>query len=338
MKTAFLTGGGGFVGGNLARLLVERGWRVRALVRGDAANLDGTGAEIVRGDLSDPALPGKMRGADALFHVAAHYSLLRRDAEALYRSNVVGTYDVLRAARAAGVPRTVYTSSVAAIGVNAHAPVTDETYQSPRRKLVGAYKKSKYDAEQVARAAARDGQDVVIVNPSTPIGPYDRKPTPTQAEMIVRFCTGGMPAFVDTGLNFIDVRDCALGHLLAYERGRSGERYILGCENLTLRALFERLAAITGRPAPRVSVPLWLPLAAAAIDEGVLGRFGRTPSVAIDAVRMARQSMFYTASKAMDRLGLPQRSIDEALEDAVRWFTDNGYLSPQSAAARRTRP
>ncbi len=325
MKRAFLTGGSGFVGGNLARLLVERGWHVKALARGDAANLDGTGVELVRGDLSDPALAQAMAGCDVLFHVAAHYSLLRRDADALYRSNVVGTFDVLRAARTAGVPRTVYTSSVAAIGVDAHAAVTDERHQSPRAQLVGAYKKSKYDAERIALAAARDGQDVVIVNPSTPIGPFDRKPTPTQAEMIVRFMNGGMPAFVNTGLNFIDVRDCALGHILASERGVSGERYILGGENLTLRALFERLAPIVGRPAPTVALPLWIPLAVALVDEGVLGRFGRTPSVAIDGVRMARQSMFYTASKAVAQLGLPERPIDEALHDAVRWFTDNGY-------------
>ena len=329
-RLAFLTGGTGFVGGNLARVLLAEGWRVRALVRpgSDRGNLDGLPLELAEGDLLDPALAAAMQGADAVFHVAAHYSLWRRDAEQLLQSNVQGTRHVLSAAREAGVGRTVYTSSVAAIGVKAGS-VADESYQSPPERLIGAYKRSKYLAEREAHAAAANGQDVVIVNPTTPVGAWDRKPTPT-GEIFVRFLSGRMPALVDTGLNFVDVVDVARGHLLAYERGRSGERYILGNENLTLRALLERIGRETGRRAPRVTLPLWLPLAAAWIDENMLGRLGFTPSVPIDGVRMSKEAMYYDASKARSELGFAPGPIDGAIRAAIHWFADNGYLAKRT--------
>jgi dihydroflavonol-4-reductase len=331
VRIAFVTGASGFVGANLARALLDRGWHVRALVRGDAPSLAGLDVELVRGDLFAPELAAAMRGCDALFHVAATYSLWRRDREAVLRANVDGTRSVLTAARAAGVPRTVHTSSVAALGVRDGGRDTDETYQSPPERLIGVYKRSKYLAEQEARRAIEAGQDVVIVNPTTPVGPWDAKPTPT-GEIVVRFLTGRMPAYVDTGLNLVDVRDVAVGHVLAYERGVRGERYILGNENLTLRALLERLAGITGLRAPRVRLPRIVPLAYAALGEYVLAPLGVQPDVALDGVRMARQRMFYTAEKAVRELGLPQSSVTNALADAVTWFQEHGY------AARGARP
>jgi dihydroflavonol-4-reductase len=330
VKRAFLTGGTGFVGANLARTLLEQGWQVRALARpgSDRRNLEGLALEIVEGDLSGPDLARTIGSVDAVFHVAAHYSLFRSERDALMRSNVEGTRSVLAAARAAGVGRTVYTSSVAAIGVKRDGPA-DETYQSPPERLIGAYKLSKYLAEREAVAAARAGQDVVIVNPTTPIGPWDRKPTPT-GDILVRFLTGNMPAVVDTGLNWIDVADVARGHLLAYDKGRSGERYILGAENLPLRALLQRVGAETGRSAPRYAVPYWLPLGLAWVDETILARFGSTPKIPVDGVRMSKESMFYDASKAKEQLGFVPGPIDGGIRAAIRWFADNGYLSKRS--------
>jgi dihydroflavonol-4-reductase len=329
-RTAFLTGGTGFVGANLARMLLDDGWRVRALARpgSDRRNLDGLALDIVEGDLGDADLERRIGGCEAVFHVAAHYSLFRRDRSALLRSNVDGTRNVLRAARAAGVARTVYTSSVAAIGVR-HGGIADESYQSPAERLIGTYKLSKYLAEREAMDAARAGQDVVVVNPTTPIGPWDRKPTPT-GDIFVRFLRGAMWAMVDTGLNFVDVTDVARGHLLAYDKGRSGERYILGCENLPLRTLLERVGAETGRPAPRFSVPLWLPLGVAWVDETILGRLGRRPQIPIDGVKMSRESMYYDTSKAERQLGFRPAPIDGAIRAAIRWFADNDYLSKRS--------
>ncbi|MBV8644295.1 MAG: NAD-dependent epimerase/dehydratase family protein [Candidatus Eremiobacteraeota bacterium] len=324
MRTAFVTGGSGFVGANLVRALLAGGWHVRALVRGDSPSLLGLGVEIVRGDLFIPHLADAMRGCDALFHVAAAYSLWRRDRDDVLRTNVDGTRAVLAAARTAGVPRTVHTSSVAAIGVRADGTPADETYQSPPERLIGTYKKSKYLGEREARRAFEAGQDVVIVNPTTPLGPWDVKPTPT-GEIVVRFLRRRMPAYVETGLNLIDVRDVAAGHILAYERGVAGERYILGHENLSLRALLDRLAAITGLPAPRVRLPRAIPLAYAALGEHVLARMGIAPDVSVESVRMAKQRMFYVAEKAVRELGLPQSDGTNALADAVTWFRDHGY-------------
>ncbi|MDY7013720.1 MAG: NAD-dependent epimerase/dehydratase family protein, partial [Cyanobacteriota bacterium] len=226
---AFVTGGTGFVGANVVRSLLSLGYDVRSLARPNSRldNLQGLDIEIVKGDLNDPELHRLMQGCHVLFHVAAHYSLWQADKDSLYRCNVLGTRNVLAAARKAGVDRAVYTSSVAAIGVGKNGRVVNETYQSPPEKLIGAYKKSKYYAEREARKAVELGQDLVIVNPSTPIGPWDIKPTPT-GEIIVRFLQRKMPAYVNTGLNFIDVRDVARGHILALEKGKTGDRYILG--------------------------------------------------------------------------------------------------------------
>ncbi len=320
-----MTGAAGFVGANVVRDLLANGWHVRVLLRTpDAPALAGLPVERFTGDVFAPDLESAMRGCDAVFHVAALYSLWRRDRDAVLRTNVEGTRNVLRAAREAGVPRVVHTSSVAAIGVKAGG-AADEGYQSPVGQLVGVYKKSKFLGEQVAREAAASGQDVVIVNPSTPVGPWDTKPTPT-GEIVLRFARGAMPAYVDTGLNLIDVRDCAAGHRLAYERGRTGERYILGNVNLALRDILDRLAVITKRPAPRYRIPMALPLVYAAIGEYALAPFGRAPDVALESVRMAKGQMYYDARKAVRDLGLPQHDVTVALADAVQWFLEHGYL------------
>ncbi|GAC1577840.1 MAG: NAD-dependent epimerase/dehydratase family protein [Candidatus Elarobacter sp.] len=326
MPAAFVTGASGFVGANLVRELLMRGWHVRALVRGDAPSLAGLDVERVRGDLFSPRLRDAMRGCDALFHVAATYSLWHRDRAALLHANVAGTRSVLAAAQAAGVPRTVHTSSVAAIGARADGVPADETYQSPYRALIGAYKRSKYLAEGEARAAFARGLDVVIVNPTTPVGPWDAKPTPT-GEIVLRVLQRRMPAYVDTGLNLIDVRDVAAGHIAAYERGTPGERYILGHENLPLREMLWRLAQIAGLPAPRVRLPRIVPLAYAAAGEFVLARLGVAPDVSFESVRMAKQRMYYDAAKAVRELGLSQRPVTLALADAVRWFREHGYAA-----------
>ncbi|GAB4234679.1 MAG: NAD-dependent epimerase/dehydratase family protein [Stanieria sp.] len=321
---AFVTGGTGFIGSNLVRLLLQQGYEVKVLVRSSSRldNLDSLNIETVAGDLNDSNLSQQMQGCQVLFHVAAHYSLWQTSKKQLYQDNVLGTRNILQAARQAGIERVVYTSSVAAIGVGKNGIPVTEAYQSPVNQLVGDYKKSKYYAEQEAVKAFKLGQDLVIVNPSTPIGAWDLKPTPT-GEMIVRFLRRKMPFYVDTGLNIIDVKDVAWGHLLALEKGSSGDRYILGNQNLTLKALLEKLSVITGLPAPQRTIPYWIPYTVAWLDERVLSLFGKKPSIPLDGVRMSRQKMYYDATKAITELGLPQSSIDAALEDAVNWFSSH---------------
>lgn len=335
----FVTGGTGFVGANLVRLLLERGYAVRALVRpqSDLANLRGLEVEIVQGDLTDANLSEQLRGCQVLFHVAAHYSLWRSQRQALYDSNVLGTRRILAAARQAGIERTVYTSSVAAIGVPPGGEIADETYQSPVEKLIGDYKKSKYLAEQEAHQAVAAGQDIVIVNPSTPIGPWDAKPTPT-GEIILRFLRREMPFYLDTGLNLIHVRDVVEGHLLALERGRTGDRYILGHQNLSLKDLLQQLADLTGLPAPWGTLPVWIPLSVAWVDECLLAPLGKPPSVPLDGVQMAQQRMYYNPAKAVRELGLPQTPIRTALQEAVDWFLQHGYVKSAVQSSSLPRP
>ena len=316
---AFVTGGTGFVGANLIRLLLQQGYEVRALVRQSSCldNLQSLDVEIVEGDLNSSKLTEQMSGCQALFHVAAQYSLWQSDRHSLYRNNVLGTRNILNCAREAGIERTVYTSSVAAIGVK--DGVADETYQSPVEKLVGDYKKSKYYAEREAVKAIEQGQDIVIVNPSTPIGAFDLKPTPT-GEIIVRFLHRKMPFYVDTGLNLIDVKDVAWGHLLALEKGQTGDRYILGNQNLTFKQLLSKLEQITDIPAPKYTIPYAIPYSVAWLEENILAKLGKQPTIALDGVRMSKQKMFYDASKAVAELSLPQSDIDRALTEAVNWF------------------
>ncbi|MGH9850763.1 MAG: hopanoid-associated sugar epimerase [Blastocatellia bacterium] len=325
---AFVTGATGFIGGNLARALLDDGHQVRLLVRSasDRRNIAGLPAELVEGDLDNPQkLAEQMAGCDAAFHVAAHYSLWAKDRDSIYRANVDGTKNMLAAARLAAVKRFVHTSSVAAIGVPAPGACGTEETRTTLEELVSDYKKSKFLAEQAAQQAAREGLDVVIVNPSTPVGPRDVKPTPT-GEIILRFLQDRMPAYVHTGLNLIDVEDVARGHILAWRKGRTGERYILGNRNLTLKEMLEILGAITGKRAPRIALPHFIPLAAAYLDEMILARFGKSPQVSVSSVRMSQKAMYYDSSKAVRELGLPQNPIEVALEKAVQWFEDNGYV------------
>ncbi len=326
--TAFITGATGFIGGNLARLLLADGHQVRALVRphSDRRNLNGLPLEIVAGDLDNPQqLAEQILGCEVVFHVAALYSLWEHDRAAIYRANVVGTENILAAARTAQVKRFIHTSSVAAIGVPPAGTVASETTTTTVEALVSDYKKSKFLAEQAARKAAQNGFDIVIVNPSTPIGAYDVKPTPT-GEIILRFLQGRMPAYVHTGLNLIDVEDVARGHILAWQKGRTGERYILGNRNLTLQEMLQLLATITGKLAPKFAVPHFLPLVVAFVDEKILARyFGKTPQVSYSSVQMSRHAMYYDSSKAVRELGLPQSSIEGAIEKAVVWFRENDY-------------
>jgi len=316
----FVTGGTGFIGANLVRLLLQKNYEVRVLIRPESniENLKNLEIEKVEGCLTDSNLYQSLKGCQVLFHCAAHYSLWQKDKPLLAQYNILGTRHILAAARQAGIERTIYTSSVAAIGVKPGVAV-NEIYQSPVENLVGHYKKSKYWAEQEAHQAVKLGQDIVIVNPSTPIGPWDIKPTPT-GDLILRFLRRKMPAYVNTGLNFIDVRDVAQGHLLALEKGKTGERYILGHQNLTLKEFLDLLSKITGLPAPQKTLPIWLPLSVAWVDEMILAKLGKIPSIPLDGVKMSRQPMYYNASKAVQELGLPQSSIQTALQDAVNWF------------------
>jgi len=333
-QTVFITGATGFVGANLVRLLLEQGCRIRALVRPNSVltNLQGVDVELVRGSLIDRDLAEKMQGCQVVFHVAAHYSLLRSEKDKLYTFNVLGTRNVLAAARQAGVNRTVYTSSVAAIGVQENG-IADETYQSPVEKLIGHYKRSKYWAEQEAMKAIEAGQDVVIVNPSTPIGAWDVKPTPT-GDIVLRFLRRQMPFYLHTGLNLIHVQDVAWGHWLAYQKGKTGDRYILGHQNMTLHAMLQQLSQITGLPAPQRSIPAWIPLSVAWVDEMLLAPLGKAPSVPIDGVQMAGQFMYYNSTKAVCELNLPQTPIVTALQDAVEWFVTNHYVKHKVSLSR----
>jgi len=326
---AFVTGATGFVGSHVARVLADQGADLRLLVRAssDLRNIEGLKAERVVGDLRDPASFEKaMQGCDVVFHVAADYRLWVRDPDAMYRANVDGTRAILEAARRNRVRRVVYTSSVATMGFTGNGHPADENSPVALDSMIGPYKRSKFMAEQVAMEAGRGGMDVVVVNPTTPVGERDIKPTPT-GRIVVDFLKKRFPAYVDTGLNLVDVTECARGHMAALEKGRSGERYILGGENLTLKQILDKLAAITGLPSPKVKVPYVLALATSVVDEMLTGHMlGREPRATIDAVRMGRKKMFVTSAKAERELGWNSLPVADALRRAVAWFRQNGYV------------
>ena len=325
---AFVTGATGFLGSHVARVLAEQGADLRLLVRStsDLQNVEGLKADRVTGDLrSAPSLEKAVSGCDVVFHVAADYRLWVKDPEQMYRSNVEGTRSLLEAARKNDVRRVVYTSSVATMGFTSNGTVADEESPVGLAEMIGHYKRSKFMAEQVAIEAGRGGQEVIIVNPSTPIGEMDIKPTPT-GRIVVDFLKKKFPAYVDTGLNLVDATECARGHVLALEKGRRGERYILGGENLTLKQILDKLAAITGLPSPRVKVPYFMALATGVVDEMVTGRLrGKEPRATIDAVRMGRKKMFVSSAKAERELGWSIVPVDGALRRAAAWFRAKGY-------------
>jgi len=338
MPDALVTGGTGFVGANVVRALLAAGATVRVLARpgGDRRGLAGLAIEIVEGDLRDPPSLGRaVAGIPAVYHVAADYRLWAPDPRELYRTNVEGSRALLQAAAEAGARCIVYTSTVGALGIPADgSPGTEDTPVS-LADMVGPYKRSKFLAVGEALALAGLGAPVVIVNPSAPVGPWDVKPTPT-GQMIVDFLRGRMIASLDTGLNIVHIRDVARGHLLAAERGRVGEKYILGHANLSLMEIFRLLAEISGLRPPRFRIPYAVAWLAAAGMEGAARLTRGTPAVPLTAVRMARKRMYFSPAKAMRELGLPQTDPRQALGDAVAWFVEHGYarLEPRRAAAR----
>jgi dihydroflavonol-4-reductase len=324
MKPILVTGATGFIGWHVACKLIERGRRVRALVRDPARLRELPDAEPVTGDLRDSAsLKRAVEGCGVVYHVAADYRLWTREPEEMFRSNVDGTRSLLEAARDAGVERFVYTSTVGCIGMP-QGGIGDEDGPVSLDQMGGPYKRSKFLAERVALEFGEKGFPVVIVNPTAPVGDHDFKPTPT-GKIVVDFVSGRMPVFLDTGLNVVDVRDVAEGHLAACERGRVGERYILGAENLTLQQIFVALGEISGRPAPKIRIPYAMAFAAGAVSTAWAGVTGREPRAPLDAVRMARKKMWVRHDKATKELGYVPGPARNALERAVDWFRANGY-------------
>jgi dihydroflavonol-4-reductase len=343
--TTLVTGATGFVGSHLTRLLTARGQSVRVLTRTPNRNstlpsnsfdaLAGVPVERVTGDLRNPAsLEAAVQGVERVYHVAADYRLWAADPSEIYESNVTGTRNLLAAAREAGVRKFVYTSTVATIAVpRKDGALPNEETRASESEMIGHYKRSKFLAEQEALRAAGDGFRVVIVNPTAPVGPADWKPTPT-GKIILDFLNGRMPAYVDTGLNVVAVEDVAAGHILAAERGRPGERYILGGRNMTLKEILGVLAQISGRRAPRVRLPHAVAFAAACADHVFSRALGREPQIPLDGVRMARHRMFVDGSKAERELGYKAGSVEAALERAVHWYEENGYVTRRSGVAR----
>ena len=326
---ALVTGATGFVGAAVARALSAAGWQVRVLARSGSnrSNLQSPAWEVVEGDLADSrSLERALEGCTGLFHAAADYRLGARDPTQLYRTNVEGTRRILSAARTAGVTRIVYTSSVATIGIPSDGSPGEEQTPVAESHMIGHYKRSKYLAEEVARDAARTGMSVVIVNPSTPVGPGDIKPTPT-GQLVLDAASGRMPAYVDTGLNIVHVDDVAAGHLLAFERGRAGERYILGGEDMTLQTILGQIARLVGRAPPRIRLPYAAVLPVAYLAEGFAKISGRSGRVTLEGVRMSRKRMFFSSAKAVSELGYRWRPPLQAFEDALRWYRERGLLS-----------
>jgi dihydroflavonol-4-reductase len=323
-----VSGANGFVGSAVVRALLRHGYEVRALVRatGDVRNLEGVAAETVHGDLLDPpSLERALQGCRGLFHVAADYRLWARDPHAITVANVRGTHNILRAARQRGVERIVHTSSVATLGLHDDGRPAGEDTPAHLSGMIGVYKRSKFLAEALARRFADSGHDIVIVNPAAPVGPRDRKPTPT-GRMILDAARGRMPAYVDTGLCVVHVDDVAEGHVLAFERGRSGRRYLLGGDNLSLQAILAAVAQLTGRRAPWLKLPHAAVLPIAHVAEAWARVSGREPSITVAGVQLAKRRMYFSSRRAESELGYRARPAREALADAIQWFRDNGYL------------
>lgn len=329
MDAAFVTGGTGFVGANLVRLLAEQGFRVRALARkgSDRRNLAGLDIDIIEGDLFDKAaLARGCKNARYVFHLAADYRIWVRNPREMYEVNVDGTNNVLKEARSAGAERVIHCSSVACVKpAHDRSNAGEDSCYVSDQELISHYKKSKFLAERLALDEAASGSPVIVVNPSAPMGPYDIKPTPT-GRIIVDFLNGRMPSYIDTGLNLVDVRDAARGHYLAAVKGRPGERYILGGENLTLKALLDLLGEIAGVPPPRFKTPYAVALLFGALDTARAQIFNAEPVAPLDAVRMARHYMWFDSSKARRELGYAPTPIRKALADAVSWFCEKGYI------------
>ena len=333
----FITGATGFVGSHVARTYADAGAQLRLLTRSTSRldALKGIAAETVTGDLREPAnLRTPLTGCDALVHVAADYRLWVRDPKEMYAANVDGTRELLKLAREVGIKRVVYTSSVATMGFKTDGTIVDEATPVSLADMIGHYKRSKFLGEQEAISAARAGQHVMILNPTTPIGPGDAKPTPT-GRIIVDFLNKNFPAYVDTGLNLVDVAEVARMHLVALDRGTPGERYILGGENLTLKQILDRMSAITGLPSPTMKVPHSVAMAFAFFDENITGRLrGKEPRATVEAVRMGKKMMFASSAKAERDLGFKILPVYNALRSAVEWFIAHGYApDPNKATA-----
>lgn len=336
MDSAFLTGGTGFVGASLARLLLSKGLKVKALARkgSDRRNLDGLPVEIVEGSLRDRAsIENGVQGCRYVFHVAADYRIWVPNPADMYRANVDGSELVIRAAAKAGAERIVHCSSVAAVKVpDDHVAVDETSEYSSLEQVVGDYKKSKYLSDVLARRLGKEeGLPVVVVNPAAPIGPRDIKPTPT-GKIVVDFMNGKMPSYIDTGMNVVHVDDVAMGHWLAATKGRVGERYILGGENITLKQVLDLLAAATGLPGPKFKTPYAVAYAFGAVDTAIARWRGVEPMAPLDAIKMAKHYMWFSSEKAKSELGYSSRPAAVALKDAADWFAANGYVNAAAAA------
>jgi dihydroflavonol-4-reductase len=326
--TTLVTGAAGFLGSHVARQLVARGEDVRVLMRVSSTNraIADLSLEYVTGDLRDPAsLDRAMRGVKRVFHVAADYRLWARRSKEIYDSNVGGTKNLLEAAKRGGIEQLIYTSTVATIAVD-RPQHPNEFTDAKLEEMVGHYKRSKWMAEQEVLKAAKAGLPVIVAMPTTPVGPWDWKPTPT-GKIILDFLNGKMPGYVETGLNFVGVEECAAGHLLISEKGKVGERYLLGGENLTLKAMLDVLSNITGLPAPRLKIPHGLALGVAYANTLFSRMFLREPSIPVEGVKIARHMMFVDASRAQRELGFKAGPVSAALERAVRWYEANGYIA-----------
>jgi hopanoid-associated sugar epimerase len=327
--TTLITGATGFVGSAVLRQLIEAGHKVRALVRpgSERRNLKGLEVETVSGELRDPAsLARAVKGCNALFHIAADYRLWVPRPEEIYRTNVEGTRNLMRAAQQAGVERVVYTSSVATLGLKADRTPADETTLVTLKDMIGHYKRSKYLAEEVVRKLAQEeGLPAVIVNPTAPVGPRDIKPTPT-GRMVLDAAAGRIPAYVETGLNVVHVDDVAAGHLLALERGTVGERYVLGGTNMAFKEILSDIAMIAGKTPPRIRLPHRLVLPLAYLAQGFARITGKEPLMTVDGVRLAKKWMFFSTEKAIREFGYQPRPARVAFEDAIQWFHDNSYF------------